>query len=215
MRCLCVFFFQAEDGIRDAQESRGLGDVYKRQEQTEARERLLVVEREHEMAKRHEASIKYSIRNGQRNVSGAEHALNQVSAAARLVQQARQALNDKAERVGRVAADRDSFAGPAQKESIAKSRARNDELTQLKSSLEMKLKASVLTKTQQVRDEEARALDQKQRLAQAAQVSLAADRELRTKQETLEQQVTTKKAEAGSKAARSAARESGAKAALQ
>ena len=31
------FFFQAEDGIRDAQESRGLGDVYKRQ----ARERIL------------------------------------------------------------------------------------------------------------------------------------------------------------------------------
>ena len=33
--CLCFFvfffFFQAEDGIRDAQESRGLGDVYKRQ----------------------------------------------------------------------------------------------------------------------------------------------------------------------------------------
>ena len=27
------FFFQAEDGIRDAQESRGLGDVYKRQHQ--------------------------------------------------------------------------------------------------------------------------------------------------------------------------------------
>ena len=26
-----VFCFQAEDGIRDAQESRGLGDVYKRQ----------------------------------------------------------------------------------------------------------------------------------------------------------------------------------------
>ena len=26
------FFCQAEDGIRDAQESRGLGDVYKRQE---------------------------------------------------------------------------------------------------------------------------------------------------------------------------------------
>eukprot|EP00658_Telonema_sp_P-2_P045707 TRINITY_DN33700_c0_g1_i1.p1 TRINITY_DN33700_c0_g1~~TRINITY_DN33700_c0_g1_i1.p1 ORF type:complete len:256 (-),score=75.29 TRINITY_DN33700_c0_g1_i1:92-859(-) len=30
--CDCFFFFQAEDGIRDAQESRGLGDVYKRQE---------------------------------------------------------------------------------------------------------------------------------------------------------------------------------------
>ena len=30
--CLVVFFFlQAEDGIRDAQESRGLEDVYKRQ----------------------------------------------------------------------------------------------------------------------------------------------------------------------------------------
>ena len=28
---LFIFFFQAEDGIRDAQESRGLGDVYKRQ----------------------------------------------------------------------------------------------------------------------------------------------------------------------------------------
>eukprot|EP00658_Telonema_sp_P-2_P039797 TRINITY_DN28434_c0_g1_i1.p1 TRINITY_DN28434_c0_g1~~TRINITY_DN28434_c0_g1_i1.p1 ORF type:complete len:327 (-),score=42.70 TRINITY_DN28434_c0_g1_i1:84-1064(-) len=32
-----VFFFQAEDGIRDAQESRGLGDVYKRQVQVEWR----------------------------------------------------------------------------------------------------------------------------------------------------------------------------------
>ena len=27
----CVFFFQAEDGIRDLVRSRGLGDVYKRQ----------------------------------------------------------------------------------------------------------------------------------------------------------------------------------------
>eukprot|EP00658_Telonema_sp_P-2_P007272 TRINITY_DN12710_c0_g1_i6.p1 TRINITY_DN12710_c0_g1~~TRINITY_DN12710_c0_g1_i6.p1 ORF type:complete len:627 (-),score=149.14 TRINITY_DN12710_c0_g1_i6:76-1956(-) len=34
--CVCVFFFQAEDGIRDAQESRGLGDVYKRQLQPHA-----------------------------------------------------------------------------------------------------------------------------------------------------------------------------------
>ena len=30
MRC-SVFFFQAEDGIRDLVRSRGLGDVYKRQ----------------------------------------------------------------------------------------------------------------------------------------------------------------------------------------
>src|SRR5674536_406423 len=34
--CVCFFFFQAEDGIRDAQESRGLGDVYKRQPQGQA-----------------------------------------------------------------------------------------------------------------------------------------------------------------------------------
>ena len=27
----CRFFFQAEDGIRDVERSRGLGDVYKRQ----------------------------------------------------------------------------------------------------------------------------------------------------------------------------------------
>ena len=30
-RDVWCFFFQAEDGIRGAQESRGLGDVYKRQ----------------------------------------------------------------------------------------------------------------------------------------------------------------------------------------
>ena len=29
----CFFFFQAEDGIRDLVRSRGLGDVYKRQDQ--------------------------------------------------------------------------------------------------------------------------------------------------------------------------------------
>ena len=29
--CLFIFFFQAEDGIRDLVRSRGLGDVYKRQ----------------------------------------------------------------------------------------------------------------------------------------------------------------------------------------
>ena len=29
---LCFFFFQAEDGIRDLVRSRGLGDVYKRQD---------------------------------------------------------------------------------------------------------------------------------------------------------------------------------------
>ena len=32
MLIVSVFFFQAEDGIRDLVRSRGLGDVYKRQE---------------------------------------------------------------------------------------------------------------------------------------------------------------------------------------
>ena len=36
----CLFFFQAEDGIRDAQESRGLGDVYKRQLRIDLRQLL-------------------------------------------------------------------------------------------------------------------------------------------------------------------------------
>ena len=31
-RCRWFFFFQAEDGIRDLVRSRGLGDVYKRQD---------------------------------------------------------------------------------------------------------------------------------------------------------------------------------------
>ena len=31
--CVWLFFFQAEDGIRDLVRSRGLGDVYKRQQQ--------------------------------------------------------------------------------------------------------------------------------------------------------------------------------------
>ena len=48
--CVCfVFFFQAEDGIRDLVRSRGLGDVYKRQdhEQVEAlRRRLAAMERD-------------------------------------------------------------------------------------------------------------------------------------------------------------------------
>ena len=35
---LCVFFFfQAEDGIRDLVRSRGLGDVYKRQDRSRTR----------------------------------------------------------------------------------------------------------------------------------------------------------------------------------
>eukprot|EP00658_Telonema_sp_P-2_P027371 TRINITY_DN21145_c0_g1_i1.p1 TRINITY_DN21145_c0_g1~~TRINITY_DN21145_c0_g1_i1.p1 ORF type:complete len:309 (-),score=58.06 TRINITY_DN21145_c0_g1_i1:32-958(-) len=37
---LTFFFFQAEDGIRDAQESRGLGDVYKRQSSSRASNKI-------------------------------------------------------------------------------------------------------------------------------------------------------------------------------
>ena len=33
-KCLMFIFFQAEDGIRDFCLSRGLGDVYKRQQKT-------------------------------------------------------------------------------------------------------------------------------------------------------------------------------------
>ena len=36
----CVFFFQAEDGIRYLVRSRGLGDVYKRQALTERIRRI-------------------------------------------------------------------------------------------------------------------------------------------------------------------------------
>ena len=36
---LYVFFFQAEDGIRDLVRSRGLGDVYKRQHRDTRRDR--------------------------------------------------------------------------------------------------------------------------------------------------------------------------------
>ena len=34
------FFFQAEDGIRDLVRSRGLGDVYKRQENAPSKEKV-------------------------------------------------------------------------------------------------------------------------------------------------------------------------------
>ena len=38
-----VFFFQAEDGIRDLVRSRGLGDVYKRQGQSLANEQGIII----------------------------------------------------------------------------------------------------------------------------------------------------------------------------
>ena len=39
--CGFLFFFQAEDGIRDVERSRGLGDVYTRQQSCKS-ERLVV-----------------------------------------------------------------------------------------------------------------------------------------------------------------------------
>eukprot|EP00658_Telonema_sp_P-2_P083099 TRINITY_DN8910_c0_g1_i1.p1 TRINITY_DN8910_c0_g1~~TRINITY_DN8910_c0_g1_i1.p1 ORF type:complete len:157 (+),score=47.29 TRINITY_DN8910_c0_g1_i1:58-528(+) len=46
VRMYFFFFFQAEDGIRDAQESRGLGDVYKRQVLMMVRDRVAAWTRE-------------------------------------------------------------------------------------------------------------------------------------------------------------------------
>ena len=43
--CIC-FFFQAEDGIRDLVRSRGLGDVYKRQELETRDERIASLRRD-------------------------------------------------------------------------------------------------------------------------------------------------------------------------
>ena len=45
MECwrICCFFFQAEDGIRGLVRSRGLGDVYKRQELTDQRGSLKLI----------------------------------------------------------------------------------------------------------------------------------------------------------------------------
>ena len=51
MCCLCFFFFQAEDGIRDLVRSRGLGDVYKRQRQSAGR--LAESERNADVCRRH------------------------------------------------------------------------------------------------------------------------------------------------------------------
>eukprot|EP00658_Telonema_sp_P-2_P055788 TRINITY_DN44345_c0_g1_i1.p1 TRINITY_DN44345_c0_g1~~TRINITY_DN44345_c0_g1_i1.p1 ORF type:complete len:119 (-),score=33.33 TRINITY_DN44345_c0_g1_i1:68-424(-) len=58
---ILVFFFQAEDGIRDAQESRGLGDVYKRQipsipswvVKTEVKPEATTIKNEDESAEQH------------------------------------------------------------------------------------------------------------------------------------------------------------------
>ena len=43
----CVFCLQAEDGIRDLVRSRGLGDVYKRQQQTPRDDLDLAVPADH------------------------------------------------------------------------------------------------------------------------------------------------------------------------
>ena len=53
MSCF-FFFFKAEDGIRGAQESRGLGDVYKRQRHSSLgnRERLLSLKKQEKKKKK-------------------------------------------------------------------------------------------------------------------------------------------------------------------
>ena len=68
-RVVAVFFFQAEDGIRDLVRSRGLGDVYKRQLQyltslkvNRGREEYIRVTLDSEgyRKKREEASVSYT-----------------------------------------------------------------------------------------------------------------------------------------------------------
>eukprot|EP00658_Telonema_sp_P-2_P007062 TRINITY_DN12633_c0_g1_i11.p1 TRINITY_DN12633_c0_g1~~TRINITY_DN12633_c0_g1_i11.p1 ORF type:complete len:146 (-),score=32.96 TRINITY_DN12633_c0_g1_i11:464-901(-) len=55
---LVFFFFQAEDGIRDAQESRGLGDVYKRQGEGEGEgEGEVRVQQEAQMRRQFETQL--------------------------------------------------------------------------------------------------------------------------------------------------------------
>eukprot|EP00658_Telonema_sp_P-2_P021383 TRINITY_DN18517_c0_g1_i2.p1 TRINITY_DN18517_c0_g1~~TRINITY_DN18517_c0_g1_i2.p1 ORF type:complete len:350 (-),score=77.48 TRINITY_DN18517_c0_g1_i2:91-1140(-) len=56
--CYIFFFFQAEDGIRDAQESRGLGDVYKRQYQRRVRGHRSTMPQKH--SKNANSSMKFS-----------------------------------------------------------------------------------------------------------------------------------------------------------
>ena len=46
---LTIFFFQAEDGIRDLVRSRGLGDVYKRQITERARQLWFELEEPQEL----------------------------------------------------------------------------------------------------------------------------------------------------------------------
>eukprot|EP00658_Telonema_sp_P-2_P058497 TRINITY_DN46990_c0_g1_i1.p1 TRINITY_DN46990_c0_g1~~TRINITY_DN46990_c0_g1_i1.p1 ORF type:complete len:128 (-),score=51.30 TRINITY_DN46990_c0_g1_i1:80-463(-) len=56
-----LFFFQAEDGIRDAQESRGLGDVYKRQQQELMGKTELDLQEQHSNLPGQEAILKQAL----------------------------------------------------------------------------------------------------------------------------------------------------------
>ena len=64
-RRFSIFFFQAEDGIRDLVRSRGLGDVYKRQ--VRARRRHRGAERGWHAARRHRQS---ELRSDRRTAMG-------------------------------------------------------------------------------------------------------------------------------------------------
>eukprot|EP00831_Metopus_contortus_P063366 TRINITY_DN5583_c0_g1_i5.p1 TRINITY_DN5583_c0_g1~~TRINITY_DN5583_c0_g1_i5.p1 ORF type:complete len:207 (+),score=41.25 TRINITY_DN5583_c0_g1_i5:49-669(+) len=75
---LIFFFFQAEDGIRDVERSRGLGDVYKRQVHGDNENQLL-------QARLHDSdafisSDKSQITHLQCQVEGLQHAIDQVKA---------------------------------------------------------------------------------------------------------------------------------------
>ena len=68
-----VFFLQAEDGIRDAQESRGLGDVYKRQLQASLKPIMCVGETlEENQAGKTAFVVEGMVREGLKGVDPAE-----------------------------------------------------------------------------------------------------------------------------------------------
>eukprot|EP00825_Cyclidium_porcatum_P018338 TRINITY_DN20936_c0_g1_i1.p2 TRINITY_DN20936_c0_g1~~TRINITY_DN20936_c0_g1_i1.p2 ORF type:complete len:152 (-),score=45.69 TRINITY_DN20936_c0_g1_i1:35-490(-) len=63
---LIVFFFQAEDGIRDHAQSRGLGDVYKRQQQRRVHGKYDDGKRKREKKKKKRRTEELKKENGQK-----------------------------------------------------------------------------------------------------------------------------------------------------
>ena len=75
-----IFFFQAEDGIRDLVRSRGLGDVYKRQPLLRVLRVPLAIQPGDRPVRGHEPAVQASVPVlGQRTNNAARHAIAPVS----------------------------------------------------------------------------------------------------------------------------------------